>query len=471
MPFLVLFIAFAAVFVSPRGVEADRCDGVSFCARLPLENDSGQGLFDPIGFDTGFVPGGSPFQIRAALSLGAASAATLYGELIASSPPAVRLGLGAAPDGGLLEMDFGFEMALQARIDILGIRETFRIPVPYLPADLRFFAYKHFKPFLLGDEASPITVVDEIQRFDLLRVNIVDYIAPGVGFFVEGNIKIAASGRLSTSYRSAKLGVDGVGEFVSDAQSLHLQGEPGLGYGPGRDLLVQLVGDLTYSGRLLLFPAIAMKVLGMGVFEETLAEIPIDLVNSGGELLFPKQTLRLGFPDIALSALAVDFGEVAPGASSIRYIRVENRGEAPLTWTFDEPNGSFAPLRLTGQLQPKTASTVTLTYTGAGLGPEADVLTLFTNDPDAPMISVAVYGASLPLLGDGPDEEDEDDEQEEEQEEDDADAGVPDPDAGEETIAYGGCSCNAGSPSSLPLAELVILGAAFGLYRLRRRYA
>lgn len=470
MPFFVLFVAFISLVIAPNTAEAEPCDELSFCARLPLQNDSEEGLFDPIGFDTGFVPSGSPFQIRAALNLGAASSASLYGDLIANSPPAVNLGLGAQPEGGLLEMDFGFEMGLQARIDALGIKETFSIPIPYIPQDLRFFAYQHFYPFLLGDEATPVTVTDDIERFDLISINIVDYIAPGVGFFVQGNIKIAASGRLSTNYRSVKISVDDVGDFVSDGQLLRLEPASSDGYGAGRDLHVQLVGDLTYNGRLLLFPAIEMKVVGIGVFDEALAEIPINLVNTGGELVFPKQTLRLGFPDIALSAIAVDFGEVAPGASTTRYLRIENRGEAELRWAFDDAGGSFAPLRPSGQLRGNASSTLTLVYTGAGLGPETGMLTLFTNDPDTPEISVAVFGSSLPPLGDGPDD-DEDEEEEEESDEEDTDAGVPDPDAGdeEERVAYGGCSCDAGSPSSIPLAELGIVAAAFAFYRLRRK--
>ena len=471
MPFILLFISIVSLVVAPRSAEAELCADSNYCVPMALENESGDGLFDPIGFDTGFVPGGSPFQIRAALNLGAASAVSLYGDLVAYAPPSIELALRAATNGGLLEMDFGFEMGIQARIDALGIRETFSIPIPYLPQDLRFFAFEHFQPFLLGDEASPVTVSDEIDRFDLISINIVDYVAPGVGFFVEGNIKIAASGRLNTSYRSVKLNVDEVGEIVSDGERLRLLPSSPEGYGPGRDLRVQLFGNLTYNGRLLLFPAIEMKVLGMGVFEESLAEIPISLVNTGGEVVFPEQVFRLGFPDIALSPLVVDFGEVAPGSSATRYLRIENRGEMDLAWTFDPSEGSFGPFRPAGQLRAGASSTITLLYLGSGLGPESGVLTIHTNDPDTPTLSVAVMGSSLPPLGQGPDEDEEEDEEEEPEE--DADAGVPDPDAGDEDdrVAYGGCSCDARAPSSLPFTELMILAIAFGFYRLRRRIA
>lgn len=475
MPLILFLTLLGAIAIFPRDASAELCEDAQFCARMTLEHDSGAGVFDPIGFDTGFVPGGSPFQIRAALNLGAASSVSLDGTLYAYSPQAVELGIVAPPHGGLLEMDFGFEMSLQARIDALGIKETFRIPIPYLPSDLRFSAEQAFTPYLLGSESSPVSVTDNIDRFDLVTVNIVDYVAPVVGLLIEGNIKVAASGQLSTHYRSVKLRVKDVGDFEADGQLLRLLAEPDIGYGPGRDLHVQLFGHMTYQGRLLLFPAIEMKVLGAGVFEEDLLEIPIDLVNAGGEVVFPEQTFRLGFPDIALAPLAVDFGEIRPGAVSTRYVRIENRGEEELTWTFEESGGAFAPFRPAGKLPANTASTLTLTYMGSGLGPEADLLTLHTNDPDTPIVQIAVFGSSLPPLGEGPDDGEEEDEEEAEEDEatdEDTDAGVPDPDAGdeEERVAYGGCSCDAGSLSALPLVELLLVALGFGVYR-RRRFA
>src|SRR5690606_23630275 len=156
----------------------------------------------PIRFDSGFIPSGSPLMIRAVLSLGAGTSVAFGGDLVASFPPSVELRAFGTPEGGFIEMDFGFEAALQARIDAFGVDETFNITIPYLPGDLRFYQSAHFDPFLLGPSATPIEVSDTIQRFELFNINAVEALIPGASAIgIGGGLRADVTGQLRASYR------------------------------------------------------------------------------------------------------------------------------------------------------------------------------------------------------------------------------------------------------------------------------
>lgn len=459
---LVFVLLFATMSIVPLRAHADVCAASSVdCQAGALEFADRSGLFDAIRYDTGFLPQGSPFQIRAALFLGAGTHVGMSGWLVAEHPPALQLSAKGDPEGGMLELDFGFEAVLQGRLDVLGIDETFNIPIPNVPRDLRFYALERFDPFLLG-AATPADVEDTIQRFTLVQIDLFDLIAPIPGF--DGGLRVDVAGRLGASYRGARLEVEGVGDFDDDAGLLMLPPHLPEGYGAFRELRVIKHGVLQHRGALDLYPTLFISIFGVEAFETDIASIPVNLGTNTTTVRFDPALVRLRFADVQAEPSALDFGELFVGQSTERFVRIQNDGEAPLRWSLPASIGGFAVTRTEGVVAPGAAVNVRVIFAPSVAGVDEETLVLSTNDPDRPEVFFALVGEAraTPSLdggvGDGGV---------------DLDGGL-DPDGGdgdggdwEYDRPLAGCGCDASSRGAFPLLELAFLAGALALHRRR----
>ena len=104
-----------------------------------------------------------------------------------------------------------------------------------------------------------------------------------------------------------------------------------------------------------------------------------------------------GAPDLAISPTALDFGVQLIGDTKTLSLRVKNEGSESLHVTgidSSHPDFTAAPNAFT--LAPRETLAVQARYAPTSTGPRAGTLTLHSDDPDTPLLSVALSGEGIP---------------------------------------------------------------------------
>lgn len=106
-------------------------------------------------------------------------------------------------------------------------------------------------------------------------------------------------------------------------------------------------------------------------------------------------------PDLVASPLAVNFGNVVVGLVATQNLIITNQGFAPLTVLSMQPTLSSLSLA-TGSvvIVPMAALTNPLVFAPLASGAQTGVVVLTTDDPDTPVLNIAISGAGLaaPLM-------------------------------------------------------------------------
>ena len=405
-------------------------------------------LVGTVDFDSGWVPAGSPVQLRLSFHLAGATMIAMGGTPTASWPPPLEVRVPGREGTGLFLVDYGMEVRAWFRFDVevAGVRYTFEneIDIPVLPMDLRFYDELLFDPFLLPD-AEPAVVADRTEPVPLVNLDLAGFVGiPGVG----GGLRIDAQGDLRASYRTTAIVVQDAAPILEELGATVVRPDAGeAGFGGSKDLLIHPEGVLDYEGALVFSPTLFLDVVGRG-FDFPLSEIPLDLVALSREVVFDDVLVHVPLPDIDVADRAVDFGEVFVGGSSTRLLRVDNRGEALLRVDLAPAEG-FAVERTHLDVPPMSSARVELTFLPAEPGPVNATMWVGSNDPDESRILVRLTGTGLPPPM--------------------PDAGRPDggTDAGPSLAdGGGGCGCRTtqGSPAPSLLVLLVVVVA-------RRRFS
>ena len=103
-------------------------------------------------------------------------------------------------------------------------------------------------------------------------------------------------------------------------------------------------------------------------------------------------------PDITLSTLSVDFGNVAPGESYSQTVTISNDGLADLTVSSLVLTNALFSLSADETpitLAPGSSSTATITFSPAEDGEQTDSLTIVSDDPDEGSVVIAVQGTAV----------------------------------------------------------------------------
>ncbi|HJL00105.1 MAG TPA: MYXO-CTERM sorting domain-containing protein [Polyangiaceae bacterium LLY-WYZ-15_(1-7)] len=409
-------------------------------------------LFEAIRFDSGWVPGGSPLQLRLTFDLAGQTDITMGGTPTVSWPAPLEVRVPGRPGTGSLAIDYGMELKAYFRFDVevAGVRYTFEdeIPIPFLPDDLRLLDETGFDPFLFPPE-EPAVVMDATSRFQVVELDLAGGFIPIPG--VGGGLAIDLQGDLETRYRTDRI-------VVADALPLEEEGavtvvgpddhdEPG--FGPGKDLLVHPEGTLDQTGRILFFPTIFLEIAGRR-FDFTLAEIPVPIVMSDQDVVFDDVLVHVPLPDIDLPRTEVDLGEAFVGMRREEVFRIENGGEAPLEVVVAPPAG-FRTDRTFLEIPPMATQSITLSFEPDAAGPAAGNMLLSTNDPDESTLLVRLRGEGLAAPT--------------------PDAGPPDAGPMMEPMAPpmgGGCGCRVAPPEGASGGLFALALGALVLLRRRR---
>ncbi len=103
-----------------------------------------------------------------------------------------------------------------------------------------------------------------------------------------------------------------------------------------------------------------------------------------------------GAPDIAVDPTSLDFGELFIGAVRNRTVVVSNPGTDQLEVTdIASSNPDFDANPKSFTLAPRSARNVTVSFRPSVAGPISGVLTIYSNDPDEPEVTVDVAGVGL----------------------------------------------------------------------------
>jgi hypothetical protein len=147
-----------------------------------------------------------------------------------------------------------------------------------------------------------------------------------------------------------------------------------------------------------------------GVYENgTPFAFPVDCVIAGGGGYIYYQTVKLGWvvsqPDIELSHDEYDFGQTDIGQTKAGAVTIFNLGDAALTVQSlsleqGEPlQFDFADSRtLPFTLDPNTAVDIEILYTPVVEGLAEAAVTVFSNDPNNPWVSIELIGQGAPVV-------------------------------------------------------------------------
>ena len=104
-------------------------------------------------------------------------------------------------------------------------------------------------------------------------------------------------------------------------------------------------------------------------------------------------------PDIAVSPLAIDFGQITLGANAATTVTIHNNGSADLTVSaISDPGGAFALTNLptlTAIISPGNTATFDVTFSPAAIGATAASVNISSDDPDSPIVEIQLTGEGI----------------------------------------------------------------------------
>ena len=99
-----------------------------------------------------------------------------------------------------------------------------------------------------------------------------------------------------------------------------------------------------------------------------------------------------GIPNILIEVNAIDFGELAHGSLGSKSLTIKNSGAGPLTIESISVTTPFTTTSAGGiEILPNTSTPVTLQYIPTNYMDAEGTITITSNDPDEPQISLPIY--------------------------------------------------------------------------------
>lgn len=357
----------------------------------------------PIAFDwdTGWIPGGSPLQVRFYVKLPAFTHVKMQGSLLTTWPDSLKL-YPQPGRFGVVNFDYGLEVGAKAKLafKIFGQDIGWEGDIPYAPqVNFHVLGNKTFDPWgwAPGATASGFT-----PPLTLFQLPITDIIIPIPG--ISGGIELNVQGELAVNYTTEKISIKPNTNTPSkgptppvtkpDASTVHPWVD-----GAYAEYFVHPEGNVKYVGTIHLVPAIYVEVLGKKFAIPVGIDFPISLTLDEQKWVFDDQLVHVPLPNIQPPTLTmpagVDFGQVPVGDQKTISVKLPNIGEARARMVGSLPSGTpFKLLDSSAEFNLGESGEIKVRYQPKNQGPSSTKLKLETNDPDRPIIEV-------PLLGEG----------------------------------------------------------------------
>jgi MYXO-CTERM domain-containing protein len=177
------------------------------------------------------------------------------------------------------------------------------------------------------------------------------------------------------------------------------------------------------------------------------ADIPIPFSIAEETWTFEPQTVYVPLPDLFVEQEVIDFGTVIVGEESFRYYDLRNDGEARAVMDIAlSDDDAFTLWDEALSIEPVSTGLASLRFTPKTPGLHEAEVQVHSNDPDAPLSTVKVWGMALPAQIYEP------------------------PGDGQRVSADSGCGCRVvASPRATPWWPLLVLGLAVVTRRRRHR--
>lgn len=423
------------------------------------------------GFDTGWVPAGSPLQVHLFAQLYANSFVNLQGNLVTTWPDALQLDAVPEPGLGDFGIHYGFEIGAQAHIEITVLGQTFQgtFDIPYFPQfDFQVHESTAFDPWAFDG----VSVDGSTEQATIAQVSATDFIGldiPGLdgGFALDTYVDLEATYRTTTIKVTRVGSEDGVpggditaeGETTSDVYA----NETSIDYE------VTPAGEVVYDGILHLVPSFYISVIGQD-FSIPIVDIPIPFNFVDKDWIFDPVTIHDTFPDIALgegapseddptAPVVIDLGDLEIGDHKSVEVPIANAGEAELAGTADASPTADFDVTVTGgdlSIEPGAAASLSIAVSPNVAGDKVATVVVSSNDPDEParVVELHAHVSEPEDFGEG------------------GDGPGPSTDVNEAIPQGGGCACEVGATSLRGgggLGAGLALAVAAGLSRSRRR--
>lgn len=453
---IALAIVVAIAALAPSSFVAAQCpDDAVGCHEEGVAFHWREGFFDSVMLDSGWVPAGSPLQVRVALFAGGETEIDLAGTSFTWWPAPLSESVPGLPGTGLFSVDYGIEFVARVRFDVTvaGVHYSWEgdIPTGSIPRDLRLAAMAGFDSMLLPPQTPrPVMIADTTERIEVVGLDLGGMIGiPGVS----GGFALEVEGALDATYQTVRIEIgDAVTPITTEGASTVAGPDAGeTDFGASKDVVIQPIGQLDYDGAINLYPVFYVEVPGRR-FDLGLPSIPVPVVDLGREVVFDPATVHVPLPDADITPRELDFGRVEVGARRALTVELGNDGETPLRVVPRTPRLPFSVLIDEVTIPPGDSRTMEVRFEPERAEALEAMLFLETDDPDEPLVVIRLSGEGIGGAV--------------------ADAGMGGDDAGPGApggITGGGCACGVTRPAGASAPWLLLVGLALTIALRRRR--
>jgi MYXO-CTERM domain-containing protein len=424
-----------------------------YCVTAPIHFDHTDKLPIEWSFDTGWVPQGSPLEVRVYAGVYAHTHVALFGRLETSWPDALTIKTPGDKEGSVFDYHYGAEFHAdgQVTISIAGQTYSWMGSLPFIPKfDLQVQASQGFEAWGFNPG---VTIQNSSMPQKLASISVGDIIGgsiPGI----DGGFELDVAVDLKATYTTTKIVTDNVDGSGSKGPILKEGGQTSIDYtsGPNVEVDVHPEGTVDYDGTVHIIPAFYVSLLGKK-WSIPVADIPIGIPTTSSDWVFDAERVHVPLPDLLLPTTTLDFGEVEVGEKKLLPFSLINAGEGRLAATVssDDPQFEVFDASLHVDANGQFDSAVRFAPTHGGVM-HAKLL-VASNDPNAPVqvVELTATGHGLPPA-------------------------PPDVDvnaAAQDAQETGACACRtAGGESSSPAGAIGMLGVALALaLRTKKRAA
>jgi MYXO-CTERM domain-containing protein len=375
---LILPVALG-IAIAPRVAAAEE---LTYCGQGDTELAFAGNDFVELSGDTGWFPANFVAQLRLTAKVAGHTNVTTGYRAKACWEDQMKASLEGISGAGYLDVAYGAELALYGRIHttVLGytINWEGQIPIPWIPEDLMIAGAGTFTPRL---DTGGVYVSDSTDPVTVLSTNLIaQYISLGG---ISGGLYVSVQGSMKSTYRASK--VSFAGSSVDALTDLIDIAQPDGGFGSNLSLPVGVDGTVRYEPKLTFAAGLDVSIWGIRVVDWQFASVPMSLPAKDRAIKLMGGPASVGLPQLEGigDGARMDFE-----SASTQFLHVKNTGAGPLQLVpFGVPSGiTVAPITLEADGQDDLRVSVS----DGALSSGSTTLQFTTNDPDRPLVSVAL---------------------------------------------------------------------------------
>ncbi len=338
-------------------------------------------LWNGSEFDTGWVPSGSPLQVRFQIESSGGAEVEMEGVGHMGWPDGLTVALDPIPETGEIVVDAALEAVTSIQFDVDIYSWDSEIDRRGIDVE----GEASFSPFLLeGDVPDVVEVIFEGDTNELLNWDFQVFTG------VTAGISVDLGPQAITTFTGENWYVDG--ERI-DTVGQEAWVEPlGEAY---QNVNTEYVGSWNSSLDLVLNPVFEVCVDIIGCWDLVDMDIPIPLASDDFDQFFPSQTLSFPLPVMGDLPPRHDFGTIEVGQTAVLQLPIENIGALDLEgYSHIEGDAYFSVYPEYFQAGAAQTDGVVVSFTPGAEGDYEGMLVLVSNDPLEPSIEIPLLASA-----------------------------------------------------------------------------